>query len=150
MRPLARFATMLLLGCLLPVLGPGPARAQEPPAPVMQNVFFNVVWGSALGATLGVASAVLSSEDKSSPTGVRSGAFSGATAGGIVGLGIGLYLVYQGVTFDPAASSFQGVGGPPPLPPLALLRDPPFRLVTAPGNPLRITGFTARVIDLRF
>ncbi|HKI97079.1 MAG TPA: hypothetical protein VKB51_01270 [bacterium] len=146
-----RYVAALLLCLMVPVLMQAPARAQDVQKPVMQNVFFNVVWGSAFGATVGVAVSVLSSSDKSAPSDVRQGAFSGATAGGLIGLGLALYLVYQGITFDPATSTFTGVSGDPPtLPPVAQLDTPPFMLITSPTNPHKITGFSARVIDLKF
>jgi hypothetical protein len=118
--------------------------------PVMQNVFFNVIWGSAVGATLGVAAAVIASSNKSAPSDARNSTITGATTGGVLGLGVALFLVYQGITFDPGSSTFTGAGGPPPLPPLAQLSTPPFMLITSRDDPRRITGFTARVLDLKF
>jgi hypothetical protein len=150
MRLLSRIPVALLLSLLLPLLWQGPAQAQEVPKPVMQNVFVNVVWGSAFGATLGVAVAVIGSSNTSSPSDVRSNAFSGATAGGLIGLGLALYFVYQGITFDPATSTFTGAGDPPALPPVAQLETPPFTLLTSPSDPHRITGFAARVVNLKF
>jgi hypothetical protein len=148
MNLLSKLAKAAVIGLLLPMLLQGPARAQE--KPVMENVFYNVVWGSAFGATLGLAAAVVGSADKSKPENVRSSAFSGATAGGLVGLGLALYLVYSGITFDPASSTFTGADHAPALPPLAQAGEPPLLLVTAPGEPFRVTGFKARVLDLRF
>lgn len=165
MRPPIRFATALLLALLLAGLTQAPAWAQVPAQiqtagsgqlpppgqPVMQNVFFNVVWGSALGATLGVASAVLASSNKAAPNDVRQGAFNGATAGGLIGLGLALYFVYNGITLDPAGAVIHFAQRDPPSgPAVAQAELPPFSLVTAPGNPHRITGFSARVINLRF
>jgi hypothetical protein len=139
-----------LLGLLVLAWAAGPARAQEAGQPVMENVFFNVVWGSAFGATLGAAVAVIGSDDKSAPEDVRSAVFSGATAGGLIGLGVALYLVYQGITFDPNTSSFADAQGRP-LPPAAFHDAlPPFTLVTAPEQPGRVTGFTARVFHMKF
>jgi hypothetical protein len=174
MRMSFRFVTALLLCLLVPVLLQGPAWAQAPapapaPAPaqinramvpaaqgqqpVMQNVFFNVVWGSAFGATLGVAVAVIGSNNKSAPNAVRQSAFSGATAGGLIGLGLALYLVYQGITFDPAASTLSISANDPAAPPpvqLAQAGDAPFTLLTSPADPHKVTGFSARVINLKF
>ena len=150
MRFLPPLAKALLLSLVLPLLMYGPAQAQDVPKPVMQNVFFNVIWGSAVGATLGVAAAVIAGSDKSAPSNVRDSTITGATAGGVVGLGVALFLVYQGITFDPGTSSFTGAGGPPPMPTLAQLSTPPFMLITARDDPRRITGFTARVLDLKF
>ncbi len=150
MRFLSPLAKALLLSLVLPLLCYGPAQAQEPPKPVMQNVFFNVIWGSAVGATLGVAAAVIASSNKSAPSDARNSTITGATTGGVLGLGVALFLVYQGITFDPGSSTFTGAGGPPPLPPLAQLSTPPFMLITSRDDPRRITGFTARVLDLKF
>lgn len=147
---IAKATLPLLAAVLLLALQPAmPAHAQQAQKPVMENVFFNVVWGSAVGATLGVAVAVVGSADKSAPSGARSAAFQGATAGGLIGLGVALYLVYQGVTFD-AASSTIFTSGQNDVPPPALIQEPPFRLITARGEPFRVTGFSARVLDLRF
>jgi hypothetical protein len=147
MKPLFKLANALIVALLVAMLLAGPVAAQDAQKPVMQNVFFNVVWGSAFGATLGLATSVLGSKDKSSPQNVRSSTFSGATAGGLIGLGLALYLVYAGITFDNNASV---IGANDPLLPPIAQQDPPFMLVSAPDNPLRITGFKARVIDLRF
>ena len=127
-----------------------PAFAQDVKKPVMENVFFNVVWGSAFGATIGLAISVIGSEDKSKPTDARNSSFSGATVGGLIGLGIGLYLVYQGITFERAGSTVTQTGSAAPPVDLAALADPPFQLVTAADDPRRITGFKARVLNLRF
>jgi peptidoglycan/LPS O-acetylase OafA/YrhL len=148
MKPLLKLGKALLVALLVLLLLAGPALAQDAQKPVMQNVFFNVVWGSAFGATLGLAVSVLGSNDKSSPQNVRSSTFSGATAGGLIGLGLALYLVYGGITFDNSASTLGATDRP--APPIARLEDPPFLLVSAPDNPLHITGFKARVLDLRF
>lgn len=83
-------AKMLLAAVLLHWAMASPALAQE--KPVMENVFFNVVWGSAVGAVLGISTAIIGSDDHSAPSEARSSAFTGATVGGLAGLGIGLYL----------------------------------------------------------
>ncbi len=75
-----------------------PARLRSPP--VMKNVFFNVAWGSATGALLGAAAVVVAADNPSSPENTRSEAVTGATYGGLVGLGVGLYLVFSGITFN--------------------------------------------------
>jgi len=122
--------------------------------PVMENVFWNVVWGSAWGSTMGLAAAVIGSSDKSQPTNVRESVFNGATVGGLIGLGVGLYLVFQGITFDPSGSTLsQGMIGqntPPPNRFGYLAEAPPFAFTTESGHPFRITGFVARVVHLRF
>ncbi len=146
MKLLSAVGKRLLVGAIVLCFAAGVAGAQEPGRPVMENVFFNVVWGSAFGATLGVAVAVIASDDESAPDDVRESAFTGATAGGLIGLGIGLYLVYQGITFD-AGSSRVGAAGPGRPPPEVL--DPPIQVVTS-GDGRRVTGFRARVFQLKF
>jgi hypothetical protein len=188
LRPLTvRWIALLLAAVLVALLGAPPAfaQAQAPaadqpaaaaprgPAPVMQNVFYNVIWGSAVGALLGFAGAVESSQDKSNPAGARPAAFQGATLGGVIGLGVGIWLVYAGISFDPGGATLTRVaqrtpGGDPvayqprdltpdpgaPPEPFALLAlastTPAFSLETAPGQPNKITGFRALVMDLRF
>ncbi len=152
---IGRCALIALLAAAL-LVSANAASAQEVGGkPVMQNVFFNVVWGSAAGAALGFASAVLAASDKSNPTNSRGQAFQGATLGGLIGLGVGVYLVYSGITFDPAGSTLTGEYQPPALSgTLMALADqastPWFTLETAPQRPDRITGFRAMVVNLRF
>lgn len=141
-----------------PTQGFGGPRQKVP----MESVFFNVVWGSAMGATIGVAAAVLGSDDPSQPRDVRKNAFSGATAGGLIGVGLGMFFVYTGITFDDSASPLFPVmmrgendamlaGSTAPVAPAAALADlSPFSVTTAPTGPLRITGVKARVFSLRF
>jgi hypothetical protein len=148
----------LVLAALLATLlgGAAPASAQDVgPKPVMQNVFFNVVWGSATGAALGFASAILAASDKSNPQNVRGQAFQGATLGGLIGLGVGVYLVYSGITFDPTGSTLTGQNDPSGRPELfAALAEQPvtplFTFETSPQHPDRITGFKALVVNFRF
>lgn len=129
-------------------------RAQTVEKPVMENVFFNVVWGSAWGSTVGLAAAVIGSSDKSQPSNVRTSVFNGATVGGLIGLGAGLYLVFQGITFDPdSATLSQGmIGQATPTPSRwgAWAFSPPVVLFSEPGNPFHVTGWMARVVNLRF
>ena len=143
-----------------------PAQAQQLPTgpkPVMENVFFNVVWGSAAGALLGAAMAVTGSKDKSQPTGVREGGFQGATGGGVIGLGLGIWLVFTGITFDPNQSTLVqtpvaalgtgdgfGGGGGGGMSLQAASNLLPFSLETSPDNPLQITGIKARLFNLNF
>lgn len=145
-------AKILLLALALLMFAAGPAAAQQAKKPVMENVFFNVIWGSAGGALLGLSFAVIGSSDHSQPDNARSTAFTGATVGGMVGLGLGLYLIFQGITFDQLGTTVLGAtvqAEPPSWPPLAM-ELPPFGLITDPGNARRITGFQARVLDIRF
>jgi len=165
--------TLLMLELMI-----GPALAQDdqtpppkPRQPVMQNVFYNVVWGSAFGALLGFASAIESSSDKTQPLNARGAAFEGATIGGLIGLGVGIWLVYGGITFDPNGSTIvdaNPMGAEPlayapkdftPAPnaepamvfgTAAMDVRPPFALETAAGQPGKVTGFRANVVDLRF
>lgn len=76
---------------------------QRPQAP-MQNVFFNVLWGSVTG---GVLLAGWTAIDDSKPAEERftlshmSKQFLvGATWGGFLGLAAGVYLSIKGITFD--------------------------------------------------
>ncbi len=113
----------------------------------MQNVFFNVVWGSANGAMLGTAAAIIGSRNKENPSDLGSAAFTGATVGGLIGLGVGLWLVYGGITFNEAAT----ISANQPLSPAQLAAmTPPITLLTSPDKPGEITGFSARVLNLRF
>lgn len=152
--------------------GQDQAAGQAPrgQTPVMQNVFFNVVYGSAVGALIGLAFAVEASSDKTQPTNTRGASFQGATIGGLVGLGVGLWLVYGGITFDPASLIVRDGptpgGDPVALQPRDLKPAPgeqviltattftsamaPFALETAPQDPSRVTGFRALVMDVRF
>ncbi|MCZ6472381.1 MAG: hypothetical protein O6934_02990 [SAR324 cluster bacterium] len=138
------------------------ALAQEagvPPGgkPVMENIFFNVLWGSIFGLILGGAVAVIASEKPTAPEGFSDSATEGATAGGIVGLATGLFLVTSGITFDPNASLIfsrndRGIEDPfvAQRPPAILYPALPFALETSTSGPLRITGFRATVLDLKF
>ncbi len=121
----------------------------------MENVFFNVVWGSLFGIVLGTASAIIEADKKTSPDGLRDKVFGGATVGGIVGLGVGLWLFSSGVTFEAEGTLLFTAGNPAArnpdgaAPAVAAYR-PPFVLETSSQGPLRITGFRATVLDFRF
>lgn len=170
-RWIAPLPAIALLGTLA---APVSAQDQAPPpreSPVMQNVFFNVVWGSALGATLGLAAATESSSNKTKPINPQGSMFEGATIGGVLGLGVGVWLVYAGITFDPAGSTLfsqnDKVADPVAYAPKDLRPNPAeghtprfdsamapaplaFSFETAPGQPGKITGFRAQVVGLRF
>jgi hypothetical protein len=132
-----------------------PVFAQQA-KPVMENVFYNVVWGSATGAILGSAAAVIAAKDKNNPPGLREGAFQGATAGGLIGLGVGVWLVFAGITFDsnstltestlpvrdPTQEKAVAMASPPPLPLIAL--------EFSQTDPSRISGFRATLVDMKF
>lgn len=156
-----RLYTALAVGGLVALLLAAPLRAQEEPPPpgtgpggrqpVMRNVFFNVVWGSAFGATLGASASVIGSDNPSRPPELRGATFNGATIGGLIGLGVGLYLVYTGITFDPAASIIAGNGAPRPgMTARAAPESPPFSLQVSREAAPRVTGFQARVLHLKF
>ncbi len=150
---LARLAVKLLICFLLAqALAVAPAYAQRAQGAVMESVFFNVVWGSALGAVLGVSTAVLGAKDASAPNELRQATFSGASLGGLIGLGVGLFLIYNGVLFDETGSPFLNAQGEPVSAgyPLVSVQMPSFSLETSTSGPFRITGFSARVLDLRF
>jgi hypothetical protein len=171
-RWIAPLLALVLLGTMVrPVSAQDQAALLPTQVPVMQNVFYNVVWGSAVGALLGLAGAVEGSTDKTQPSGSRSGIYQGATIGGLLGLGIGIWLVYAGITFDPVGSTLLGsaeksadpaayapkdlkpdpAAAPAPQFDAALAAaQPAFSFVTAPGQPSKITGFRALVVDLRF
>ena len=169
-----RIAPLMAIALSGILAAPAFAQDQAPPpsqTPVMQNVFFNVVWGSALGATLGLAAAAESSSNKTKPVNAQGSMFEGATIGGILGLGIGVWLVYAGITFDPAGSTIfsqdDRTADPVAYAPKDLRPSPAegqrpsfdsattpapltFSLETAPGQPGKITGFRAQVVGLRF
>ncbi len=119
------------------------------PKPVMENIFFNVVWGSLFGMVLGAATAVIESDRKTSPTDIRSRTFGGATFGGLVGLGVGLWLVTSGVTFADSSTLFTEVRPDGFERPVAAA-SPPFALETSRGGSFRVTGFRATVFSLKF
>lgn len=142
---------LLLLGLAAFVLGltaPGAVAQVTREKPVMQNTFFNVIWGSAAGALLGASSAALGPGTDVSPAVLRESVITGATAGGVLGLGIGIWLTFNGITFDPDRSLIFGSLGPGPTASQGLL--PPLVIETEPGKPFHITGAKALILDLRF
>lgn len=115
--------------------------------PVMQTVFFNVVWGAGTGALLGAASASLQAGAATKPDNLREEVITAATLGSIVGAGVGIWLVFNGITFDPDRSLLFGSGlSYNPYRPAT----PPLVLTSSPGNLFAITGFKALVLDLSF
>jgi len=117
--------------------------------PIMENVFFNVVWGSVLGMMLGGAAATIEAEVKTQPYQLSDRVALGATWGGLAGLGVGIWLANNGISFDPSAALFNFGPPAPPSMPLGSI-GPPLEFETAPGNPLRITGLSARLVSWRF
>lgn len=140
----------MLLVFLVVQVSAGPAALAQNRKPVMENVFFNVIWGSALGGVLGLASAIISADDHSAPEDARSAGFSGATAGGLVGLGVGLWVIYQGTTFEGAAVNLAENGLPSPRLPHTIPMEPPLVFLTSPKNPSKIIGFRATLFRLKF
>ena len=72
--------------------------------PPMQNIFFNVLWGSIAGGTIMMSWSII---DDSQPKSERQSFSSlkdkfveGATYGGIIGLIAGVYLSMNNITFD--------------------------------------------------
>lgn len=81
-----------------------PADPTAGKQPAMENVFFNVLWGSFAG---GVLYAGVSMLDENTPASEKYSAnhlyerfFIGATAGGFLGLAVGVYLSFNNVEFD--------------------------------------------------
>lgn len=155
MSRVSRTGKILICAVLLAVAAAPLATAQEMilpgggAKPVMENVFFNVVWGSVFGILLGAATAVIESDEKTAPENIRGRTFGGATVGGLIGLGVGLWLVTSGVTFDQNAAPFSdvrpgGAGGQ--LAAAAL----PFSLETSRSGTFRLTGFRTTVFSLKF
>lgn len=140
---------MLLVFLVLQVSAAPAALAQQR-KPVMENVFFNVIWGSALGGVLGLASAIISADDHSAPEDARSAGFSGATVGGLVGLGIGLWVIFQGTTFEGAEIRIAENGLPVPKFPHTIAVEPPLVFLTSPKNPSKIIGFRATLFRMKF
>lgn len=152
------------------------AGAQDftpPPSekPVMENVFFNVVWGSLVGTLLALSLTVIEADSPTAPDESGRAAFEGATAGGIIGLATGLFLVATGATFDPDGALLFGKrdpdpfgdsvasqsrasqsGAPQPLPPrlVTLPLGSLIALETASSGSFRISGIRATVFDLKF
>jgi hypothetical protein len=82
---------------------PPDVLAQQPQPP-MENVFFNVLWGSLTGGMLMMGWATLDdekpSDERYTTNNMTKQFLSGATYGGILGLLAGVYFSFQGITFD--------------------------------------------------
>jgi hypothetical protein len=149
---LIRVTTVLLLAAW--ALSAQPASAQDlgggaplGKPPVMQTVFFNVVWGAGTGALLGAASASLSAGSATDPENLRTEVITGATLGSVVGAAVGIWLVFNGITFDADRSLLFGSGlAANPYRP----NTPPLVFTSEPGRPFSISGFKALVLDLSF
>lgn len=96
---------MLTLG-YGPVLAQGQGQGIIPPQgmtragkPVMETVFYNVLWGSASGLLLGTAASIIASSDKTQPKDFSNYAIQGTSFGGVMGLIAGVYLVFAEINF---------------------------------------------------
>lgn len=143
------FLIALLLMALAAPARHGSAQEAAPigKPPVMQSVFFNVVWGAGTGALLGAASASLQAGSATKPDNLREEMITGATLGSMIGAGVGIWLIFNGITFDPDRSLIFGttLAGNPYRP-----ATPPLVFTSAPGKPFSITGVKALVLDLSF
>ncbi len=152
--PIRKFLVCLLAALLFSTSLAFPqqrsARSIFEEKPVMENVFYNVVWGSLLGIVLGAASAVIEAEEKTSPEGLRDKIFGGATAGGMIGLGVGLWLFSTGITFDDEGTLLFTGRDPDEATPAVAANALPFVLETSSRGAPRITGFRVTVLDFRF
>jgi len=99
---------LVVLGSFSTVFGQANQDQQQaimPAAqPPMENVFFNVLWGSVVGGMLNMGwSTVDDSKPEEERYAVRNLSTQflwGATYGGFLGLAAGIYLSIQGITFD--------------------------------------------------
>lgn len=144
---LAALAVLAVLAAPRDVFAQGLEGAPLGKPPVMQTVFFNVVWGAGTGALLGAASASLAAGAATEPANLREEVITGATLGSVLGAGVGIWLVFNGITFDPDRSLLFGS-------PIAANRfrpnTPPLVFTSEPGKPFSITGVKALVLDLSF
>lgn len=150
---IGRIAILALLAQLLfatAAFGQAGGPAALGPKPIMENVFFNVVWGSAFGVLMGAAVSVVEAEKKTSPPDMRSRAYYGATWGGIIGLGVGVWLATSGITYDPDTAIFFARNGGQDGRVAWAVEPPPFILETSKDGSNRITGFRATVLRLKF
>ncbi|MBU3917866.1 hypothetical protein KKA14_20255 [bacterium] len=103
---------ILIFGTVNPLFGQD--GANTPPVliaktqPPMENVFFNVLWGSVAGGTLMMGWTTV---DDSVPSDERYGVsylgnqfLGGATYGAVIGLIVGVYLSMKGIAFDESRS----------------------------------------------
>lgn len=78
------------------------------PQPQMQNVFYNVLWGSVAGGMVAVGWAVLDDgkekDERYGLSNLTRNFIMGATYGGIVGLFSGVYFSINGIEFDESRS----------------------------------------------
>jgi hypothetical protein len=76
----------------------------QKPQPPMENVFFNVLWGSLSGGMLMMGWTSLDDgkeeEERYGVSNMSSQFLTGATYGGLLGLIAGVYISMKGITFD--------------------------------------------------
>ena len=145
---IALLAAQLMLA---PLAGAQQAGLGPSEKPVMENVFFNVVWGSIFGAVLALSVTVIEADRPTAPEDSGTTAFEGATTGGIIGLATGLFLVATGASFDPGQTLLFTHNTPDPFgDSVAFQPVMPFNFETSHTQSFRITGFRATVLDLRF
>ena len=136
---------------LAPLATAQQAPLQQKEKPVMENVFFNVVWGSIFGTLLALSVSVVEAERPTAPEDSGKTAFEGATVGGILGLATGLFLVATGASFDPEQVLLLARNEPAPLGNFVALHPAmPCVLETSHNQSFRITGFRATVLNLKF
>lgn len=82
----------------------GPEVFNQKSQPPMENVFFNVLWGSLTGGMLMMGWATLDddkpADERYTTSNMTKQFLSGATYGGLLGLVAGVYISFQGITFD--------------------------------------------------
>ncbi len=81
-----------------------PPMIVQEPQPAMENVFFNVLWGSFTGGILLSGWAMLddslANDERYTVSNFSTQFLTGATYGGFLGLIAGIYLSFKEVTFD--------------------------------------------------
>ncbi|MBT4290348.1 MAG: hypothetical protein HOD92_23735 [Deltaproteobacteria bacterium] len=76
----------------------------ELPNPPMQNIFFNVLWGSITGGMIMMSWSIIDDNvpksERQSFSSMRNKFVEGATYGGVLGLFAGVYLSMNNIIFD--------------------------------------------------
>jgi hypothetical protein len=76
----------------------------ELPLPPMENIFYNVLWGSITGGSVMMAWSIIDDSvpktERQSFSSLRNKFVEGATYGGVLGLVIGVYLSMNNIVFD--------------------------------------------------
>lgn len=104
-----------------PEAAPEPAAMTSGPQPPMQNVFYNVLWGSVAGGMVLAGWSMLDDgsdgEDKDERytlSSLTKNFIVGATYGGLVGLFSGIYFSVNGIEFDESRSRIAQGSTPAP------------------------------------